>query len=70
MKVLNLINLKYLCTSIIVSLKFLCHSHESLVHSLLIMIEEQVKRINLEIHPILQFDNLRDCEWWTLFAQY
>ena len=70
MKVLNLIKLKYLCTRIIVSPTPLCHSHESLVHSLLIMIEEQVKRINLEIHPILQFDNLRDCEWWTLFAQY
>ena len=60
MKVLNLIRLKYLCTGIIVSPKFLC---QSLVHSHLITIEEQVERINLETHLILQFANLCDCEW-------
>ena len=60
MKVLNLIKFKYLCTSIIVGPKFLC---QSLVHSHLIMIEEQVKRINLETHLILQFADLCDCEW-------
>lgn len=68
MKVLNLIIKKNVCTSIIVSPMLLCHSHESLVHSHLITIEEKVKIINLETHLILQFADLCDCERWTFFC--
>ena len=47
MKVLNLINLKYFFTSIIVILKPSCHRYyESVIHSHLIIVGEQVKRIN------------------------